>query len=150
MKSKFILVIVLIISLGILFFILIKKENNKLNFKKDRDDLIDNDSRPISQKSIIERTNISIDKNILMNKEKLSNGSYTTEDQLIKIAYERAIKGTNIPAGLVPQIKYNGDNAEIVWPIQWPKGTIFPRGSYHALVEINRKTGEIIKVLSSP
>lgn len=85
-----------------------------------------------------------------MNAKSADEQNYIDNAKLIKIAYEQAKQGAEIPDGLMPKITYRGVVAEIVWPIESSPDTIFPRGDYHALVEINRKSGAIIKVLASP
>lgn len=85
-----------------------------------------------------------------VNNEPPKRQDYMTEKQLINIALEEARKGVTIPNGTLPTVTYRGDVAEIVWPMEWPPDKIMPSGDYYALVEINRNSGKIIKILASP
>lgn len=113
-------------------------------------DTLLNSTRSVVTEARIQNTVNHITPDHSMNAKSTNGKSYLDDAKLTKIAFERAKQGADIPEGLAPQITYKGENAEIVWPIQWPPDTIFPRGSYHALVEINRESGEIIKVLGPP
>ncbi len=85
------------------------------------------------------------DNSVPTNKENIM-----TEDALIRLALEEASKGTLIPSEIVPKVTYNDNIARIVWEIKPTSDVIVPRGDYYALVEIDRKTGKILKLWGAP
>lgn len=74
-----------------------------------------------------------------------------TETELINIAFKEAQKFANIPPDVVPTVQYKQDLAEIIWPVRRsPDPNLNKPGSdYHALIQIDRATGKIVKALAS-
>jgi hypothetical protein len=72
------------------------------------------------------------------------------EIDLIKIAFNEAKKGADIPESSQPKVTYTGDVARIIWYFDQSPKHIYPSGDYHALVEIDRRSGKILKVLGPP
>lgn len=150
MKSKLSILILLISGLGLSLWIAYKPKLITPDSIDQTQDTFLNSPGSAGAEAGIQNTVELNTPDRSMNAKRADEQVYLDDAKLIQIAYERAKQGADIPEGLAPQITYKGDNAEIVWPIQSQLDNIFPRGDYHALVVINRKSGEVIRLLSSP
>lgn len=85
-----------------------------------------------------------------MNEKPINTPKSLLESDLIQIAFSEAKKVTEIPANVQPKVTYEGDTAKIIWYINWPPEIIYPRGEYHALVKLDRRSGKILQIIGPP
>jgi hypothetical protein len=74
-----------------------------------------------------------------------------TEKELIAKAFSETEKFAEIPTDVIPTVQYKEDVAIIKWPVRRSPDPNLnkPGPEYHALIEINRHTGKIVKALAS-
>lgn len=150
MKSKVTIPISLLCAAVLLFYLVYRPKPIAQNLNKVDPDLITNIPKSLGKELGLQKARESNKSDRSMSSTINVRQAYLDDFKLIEIALERAKNGAEIPVGLAPKITYKGDVAEIVWLIAQSSDKIYPRGEYYALVEIDRKSGDILKLLGSP